>query len=122
MGESLRPYRDAIAARVHAICLDRNLNPASSLNTESTCRIDQYLSQLIEVANAIGQGDPAAFNAAVEKTICLQCGQLDALGTCRVREQAECCLYRYLPLIYDAIHQVPLCHPDHIISVSRKNE
>lgn len=106
MDEGLQPYRDAIANGVHTICLDRNLDPASSVNTEAGCRIEQFLPQLVEVARAVEPQDLDAFSAAFERDICGQCGHLDAVGTCAVREQAACCLYRYLPLIYDAIRSV----------------
>lgn len=106
MPDELQAYRDAIAQGVRAICIDRNLNPRSTVETEANCRIDRFLPQLVELAKAVGPNDLEAFNAAFEKTICLQCGHLDSFGTCRVREQAECCLYRYLPLLYDAIHRV----------------
>ncbi len=108
MAESLQVYRDAIAERVHAVCLDRNLDPQSTTNTEAACRIEQFLPQLVELAKTAGPDDPGAFQAAFENTICAQCGNLDDWGMCRAREQAACCLYRYLPLIYEAIHSA---HP-----------
>lgn len=106
MGDAVQPYRDAIAKRVHAVCLDRNLDPTSTVNTEVGCRIERFLPQLVELARAVGPNDLSAFEAVFEETICSQCGNLDAFGTCPVREQAECCLYRYLPLVYEAIHSV----------------
>ena len=106
MGDPLQVYRDAIAKRVHTICLDRNLDPYSTVNTEADCRIERFLPQLVELVQSVGPNDMAAFEAAFEQTICSQCGNVDALGTCPVRERAECCLYRYLPLIYEAILSV----------------
>ena len=104
MGDPLQVYRDAITKHVHSICLDRNLNPNTAVNTEAACRIERFLPQLVDMAKTIGPGDLGAFQGAFEEAICPQCGNLEALGTCRVREQAACCLYRYLPLIYEAIH------------------
>ncbi len=43
---------------------------------------------------------------AVTERICPQCGNLDATGCCPIRARAECCLYRYLPLVLDAIESV----------------
>ena len=106
MADSLRAYRQAIDRFVRSICMDRNLDPDSTVTTESNCRIDQFLPELVELAKVAGAGRPDTFNALFEETICKRCGQLDALGTCPVREQAACCLYRYLPIIYDAISHV----------------
>ena len=106
MGEALQAYRDAIAKHVHTVCFDRNLDPTSTVNTEAGCRIERFLPQLVEFAKAVGPKDLARFEAVFEEQICPQCGNRDALGTCPIQEQAECCLYRYLPLIYEAIHGV----------------
>lgn len=104
--DPLEAYRDAVAKYVHAVCFDRNLDPDSKVDTEATCRIERFLPQMVQLAKAAGPNNMPGFEAAVEQTICRQCGNLDALGVCRVREQAECCLYRYLPLVYEAIHSV----------------
>ncbi|MBI3088468.1 MAG: hypothetical protein HYY91_06290 [Candidatus Omnitrophica bacterium] len=111
MSDSLQAYRDAVATHVHGICLDRNLDPRSSLKTEAACRIDRYLPELVELAKAAGPRNGAGFEIAVEHTICLQCGHQSWLGACQVRENAECCLYRYLPLVYDAIQRVDAPKP-----------
>lgn len=105
MADPLQPYRDAITKQVHAICFDRNLDPASTVDTEAGCRIERFLPQLVDIAKRVGPADLGAFQSAFERTVCAQCGELDALGTCPIREQAACCLYRYLPLIYEAIHR-----------------
>ena len=105
MADQLQPYRDAITKQVHTICFDRNLDPTSTVNTEVGCRIERFLPQLVDVAKKVGPDDLGAFQSAFEETICAQCGNLDALGTCHIREQAACCVYRYLPLVYEAIHR-----------------
>lgn len=106
MAAALQAYRDAIAARVHAVCIDRNLDPDSLSQTEAQCLVDRLLPQLVDLVNAVGPDKLSAFEAAVERTICEPCGNVDVFGTCRVREQAGCCLYRYLPLVYDALSRV----------------
>jgi len=111
MAESLRTYREAVAKRVHTVCLDRNLDPNSTVETEAGCRIERFLPQLVELAHRVGAKEFAAFEAAFEQTVCIQCGNRDAQGTCPVRAEAECCLYRYLPLIYEAIHGVEADSP-----------
>lgn len=106
MEDSLAPYREAIATSVHAVCWDRNLDPHSPIDTEASCRIERLLPEVVRLVRAVGPTDFATFEEAFMKTICVQCGHRDATGTCRVQERAECCLYRYLPLVYDAILRV----------------
>ena len=106
MGDPLQPYRDAVVARIHAVCLDRNLDPQSQVNTELGCRIERFLPRLIDIAKHVSPKDPVTFEETCLRTVCVECGNQDARGRCPIRSQAECCLYRYLPLVYDAIHSV----------------
>ncbi|MBI4004429.1 MAG: hypothetical protein HY353_05345 [Candidatus Omnitrophica bacterium] len=103
MDDPLQRYREAIAKQVHAICWDRNLNPESTVDTEAACRIERFLPHLVEAAKMVGPNKFAEFEAVVVEAVCPSCGGRDAHGVCQTREAAECCLYRYLPLAYEAI-------------------
>ena len=106
MADALQPYREALAKRVHTVCWDRNLNPDSPIDTEAACRIERFLSHLVKAAKTVGPNNFAGFEAAVVDAVCPSCGGRDAQGVCRTQDAAECCLYRYLPLAYEAILSV----------------
>lgn len=106
MGDPLSACREAIARRVHAVCLDRNLDPEATVDPEANCRIERFLAVLVEIARTVEPNDVAAYEAAVEQRVCVRCGGLDARGVCQARQEAACCLSRYLPLVYDAVHRV----------------
>ena len=97
---------EEIAKTVHAVCLDRNLDPRSTSDTEAHCRVDRFLPQCILIARMAGCDEPEKFEDVCQRTICLECGERNAAGRCRVRDAAACCLYRYLPLIHEAINRV----------------
>lgn len=99
-------YRAAIDQRIHAICLDRNLDPTAQASTEAGCRIERFLPELIRLASDMHSNNLIDYEDAVTERICPQCGNLDATGCCPIRARAECCLYRYLPLVLDAIESV----------------
>ncbi len=111
MGDPLQVYRDAVARCVHAICVDRNLDPTSTANTEVGCRIERFLPHLIKAVKVVGPNNFAGFEAAVIQAVCPLCGGRDAHGVCQTQEAAECCLYRYLPLAYEAILSVEVESP-----------
>ncbi|MBI4597874.1 MAG: hypothetical protein HY737_05680 [Candidatus Omnitrophica bacterium] len=106
MSDPLQPYRDALARKVHAVCLDRNLDPTSVIDTEAGCRIDRFLPELVQMVRQIRSDNLADYEAVMRERVCHQCGNLTAEDRCPVREQAECCLYRYLPLVIEAIFEV----------------
>ena len=106
MSDPVQSYRDAIARRIHTVCIDRNLDPRPTSNTEAHCQIERYLPQLVALVQASGPESVEGFAAGVGRTICHACGNQDDAGVCRRRNEVECCLYRYLLLIYDAIDEV----------------
>ena len=103
MEDPLAPYRQAIVKRVEALCLDRDLDPASAVLTEITGRLYPLLPELVALANRAGPEHFTAFEAAVKDAICAHCSSQDANGVCPRRENGECCLSRYLPLLYSAL-------------------
>jgi hypothetical protein len=98
--------REAIDRHVHNICLDRILNPNARVDPEAGCPINRVLPELVKLASDIRSDDMADYEEAIAKRICQQCGSQGATGRCPVRERADCCLYRYLPLSLDAIEGV----------------
>ena len=93
MPDPLQVYREAMAQHAH-------------VDAKADCYIERFLPDLVQLAKAVGPDDPQTFEAACEQIICAQCGQREASGFCRARAQAACCLYRDLPLLYDALHRV----------------
>lgn len=99
-------YREAVDRRIHAICLDRNLDPCARAHPATSCRVARFLPQLIEIVSEIHSTHLSDYEEAITQRICVLCGNQDDAGRCPVRDRAECCLYRYLPLVLDTIEEV----------------
>ena len=106
MSDPLAVYRDAVAKRVHTICLDRHLDPRSQTDPEAGRRLDRLFPQLIALTSDIRSNNLGDDEDAIAARICPWCGSRDAPVSCPARERAERCLFRYLPLILDAIESV----------------
>ena len=102
MSRPLQAYREAIAARVHAVCIDRSL----ATDGGPVCRIERFLPQLVAAGESAGPNNLAGFMAGVQDTVCARCAHQDAAGVCQRRRDAACRLYRYLLLVYDAIDEI----------------
>jgi hypothetical protein len=50
MRDSLQPYRAAMVKYVYAICIDRNLDPDSTVDIKVDCRIKRFLPELVRLA------------------------------------------------------------------------
>ena len=103
-GEPLRER--ALVNRVQAVCWDHARNPLGYLAPEGSCQITRMLPTLSELSGRAGADTFDGFAGSVEQMICRSCEHMDqATGICSRREHGECCLFRYLPLVYDALEQ-----------------
>lgn len=98
-------YRDAIRRRVCAPCLDGRGDGTCGLSGR-TCALDVHLSRIVETIAAIDSPRMDEFVAAIEAQVCPGCEPHGADGSCRVREQGDCALATYLPLVVDAVEEV----------------
>lgn len=98
-------YWDAIRQKVCSVCLDQAHDGTCGL-TKRTCAIERHLPRLAEVLSSIDSSRMDEYVAAVEAQICSRCPEQDAQGRCGLRNEGECALYTYLPLVIEAIEEV----------------
>jgi hypothetical protein len=103
--ERYRAYRDAIRRRVCAVCLDSKDDGSCGLSGGRTCAIDEHLPRVVHALLAVRSGRMDEYVAALEAEICSRCRMGDA-GSCALRDEGECGLSLYLPLVVDAIEEV----------------
>jgi hypothetical protein len=110
--DPLEPYRLAIQRRGPNLCWDHEFGQLTPDREPVVCRISRFLPELVAVAQDVASSDAPSFEANVERAICTgRCGNLDGSGFCPVRARAGCCLYRNLPLVYDALEHAIVDRP-----------
>jgi hypothetical protein len=87
------------------VCLDQRDDGSCGL-THRICAIERHLPRLAEVLSKIQSNRMDEYEAAVRAEICSTCPQQDAGGHCALREEADCALFAYLPLVLEAIESV----------------
>jgi hypothetical protein len=98
-------YRDAIRRRVCSPCLDGRGDGTCGLSGRA-CALDVHLPRVVEAILAVDSHRMDDFIAAIEAEICADCESPGSGGTCRLREQGDCALSTYLPLVVDAVGEV----------------
>ncbi len=98
-------FREALREHVCGVCLDQRDDGACGL-TRRVCAIDRHLDHLVEVLSRIQSPRMDEYEAAVREQICSGCPEQHADGQCALREEAECALFAYLPLVLEAIENV----------------
>jgi hypothetical protein len=64
------------------------------------------MGELVLLALKINSKELGPYQAAVRQRICDICPNPDPVGKCLVREQMDCALDRYLPLVLEAVEKV----------------
>lgn len=98
-------YWEAIRSHVCSVSLDQADDGGCGLHGR-VCAIEAHLPRLVEVLSSIDSPRMDEYVASVEREICGACEHQDAAGLCGLREEGECALYAYLPLVVEAIEDV----------------
>ena len=98
-------YWDSIRKAVCDVCLDQGPDGRCGLRNR-TCAIRSFLPTLVEAVAPLESRRMDEYFAAVEERICTQCEFHRGEGQeCELRENGECALYTYLPLVVDALQE-----------------
>ncbi len=104
-------YWSAIQRRACAVCLDAADDGTCGLPRARTCTLPTQLPAIIGAILAVHSDRMDDYVAAIEAAVCARCSQQDDHGRCGLRDQGECGLYTYLPLVVDAIEEVKGIQP-----------
>jgi hypothetical protein len=98
-------YLKALKQNVCSICVDSSEKGACTLNDKETCAVELYFPQIIDVVHKTKAEKLFDLQKELRETICTQCRAQEA-GNCYLREDANCSLDRYFPLIVEIIRKV----------------
>jgi hypothetical protein len=98
-------YLKAIKQNVCSICVDSSEKGGCTLNEKETCAVELYLPQIINVVHSIESDDIKEYSNKLHEVVCTGCREQEN-GNCYLREDANCSLDRYFPVIVDIIHKV----------------
>jgi hypothetical protein len=104
--EEYLAYWNAIQRRACGMCLDAADDGSCGLPRERTCTLSAQLPTIVETILQVTSDRMDDYVTAIEATVCARCAQQDAHGRCGLRNEGDCGLYTYLPLVVDAIEEV----------------
>lgn len=97
-------YRRALALNVCARCIDRGPGGACGLPEDRQCAMTLHADPLIEAVLSVTSPGIAPYQDAVRSHVCAACAD-GSTDTCCLRDQLDCALDRYLPLVVGAIEE-----------------
>ncbi|MGE5432426.1 MAG: hypothetical protein ACM3QX_15190 [Syntrophomonadaceae bacterium] len=101
----MEKYLKVIRQNICSICADSNDIGKCSLTKEEICALEAYLPQIVEVVHSVDSPDIQDYIDALRKEICSECHTQKEDGYCYLREDVNCSLDRYFPLIVESIQK-----------------
>lgn len=99
-------YEEAIRKHVCEHCIDFEENGSCRSKDPEGCAIFRYLPQLVQIALELHERKIDPYVEAVRARLCSQCKNSKGSEHCELRDNVDCGLNRYLPLVLDAIEEV----------------
>jgi len=102
----LQEYWKAIEAKVCTKCIDGDGHGNCRLDPAIACALQQYLPLIVQAVERVKSDRVDDYVAELRGIVCAQCTHQAAGGRCTIREQVDCALDRYFPIVIDAIEEI----------------
>jgi len=100
---SEQQYWEMIEQAVCRKCVDSDGKGDCLLSRERECAVKHYFPQILEVVNATYSTSIGPYEDQLRSKICGVCVHQSKTGECSIRNDVECALDRYFPLIVQVI-------------------
>lgn len=101
----MEKYISAIRKNVCSICVDSTTEGSCMLQASEVCALEKYLPQIVDIVRLTDEAGGGDYMKALREGVCADCRTQGRDGYCRLREDVNCSLDRYFPLIVDIIHR-----------------
>ena len=98
-------YLKAIKQNVCTICVDSGEKGGCTLNEKESCALEQFLPKIVDLIHSVQTESIAVYNKLLKEKICSECRSREG-GRCELRDDANCSLERYFPLVVEIIQKV----------------
>ncbi len=99
-------YLSAIHENVCSICVDSSEAGECLLTENEVCAVEKHLTQIVNIVHSVQSDDIIDYVEALRNRICSLCRAQEDNGFCELREDANCALDRYFPLIIETIQKI----------------
>lgn len=99
-------YLAAIRKNICSICVDSNDKGLCLLDDDEICAIELFLPKIVELihSNPFKKIDDQIL--LLRENVCADCHADSSTGLCNLREDVNCSLDRYFPIIIETIESV----------------
>lgn len=102
----LQVYWEAIQENVCPRCLDGDGKGNCRLPVDQECMLKSFLPQIVMTISNVKSDSMDAYIAALRRHVCILCDHQTSDLKCKKREDLECALDRYFPVLVEIIETV----------------
>ncbi len=101
-------YLQAIRKRVCVRCIDTDGKGNCLLHKDEICAVEEFLPEIVRSIQQVQSDKVEDYVVELRKFVCTECRHQTEDETCIVRNNLDCGLDRYFPLIIEAVEEVDL--------------
>jgi hypothetical protein len=101
-------YWAALQAKICAKCVDGDGSGACLIAPGRDCALRTHFDQIIATVNSVYSHSVAPYVDELRRNVCASCSGANPGGACSLRDETECALDRYFPLIVQVIEETQL--------------
>jgi hypothetical protein len=109
MTQDEKKYLEEIQTRICPKCIDGDGHGNCLIAHGTECAVNRFFPQILDVVRSVHDTSMEPYEAALRTKICGACINQSPDGRCAIRDDVECSLDRYFPLIVLAIEELDLC-------------
>ena len=88
--------KETLRARVCSICINGNADGTCGVYARHDCALFENIPRMAETVSRISGAGMTEYTTALQESICDQCFHQHLDGSCELRDQDRCALFRYL--------------------------
>jgi len=97
---------ERIQERICHKCVDGDGSGNCRLPAGTECALYKFLPLVVNAVQRVQSDDILEYVKDLRSIVCAQCPHEQLGGKCRMRDELECALDRYFPLVIDTIEEV----------------
>lgn len=102
----LERYWQAVQEKFSTRCINSDEHGNCLVPSEDECILKFHFPKIVETVQSVKSDNMEPYIEALRRNVCAYCKHQSPDGKCALRENLECCVDRYFPLIVEAIEEV----------------
>jgi len=98
-------YWQVIQRLVCSKCIDADCHGSCLLSKDMECAVRRFLPRIIDIVNSVSSDSIRPYETMLRMSVCQSCVHQSIDGSCSLREEVDCALDRYFPLIVQGIEE-----------------